>query len=220
MPILTRLVQEAAVLVLADLASQESGAVFRCAKLCTQHALAVHRAIDSLDAQCGVLLAGIGNVDANTLIRGSWFGFADHNLFNVTILAEVFWTTQSLQQCGFIFDLGNEADYIDQVLLLDSYTSQIPPTGRFHFALLGFFASRSQLLLIFVELVGFELFRGGDLVLDGLFVVGPSAIGTGTLLVGRLQRVKAELAYLLDVSSSSRRWCWVFGILDNHRDRV
>lgn len=61
------------------------------------------------------------------------------------------------------------------------------------------------MFLVLVELIGLELLSGRNFVLDSLFVIGPSAVWTGALLVCCLERVEAKLTYLRRVSQSVLR---------------
>jgi hypothetical protein len=121
------------------------------------------------------------------LLRRSGLRFADNDLLDFSILPKVVWTTKRGEQLRFIFYGRHKANHVDQVLLLDTDSGQVSPAGSFDFALLGLFSSGSQLLLVFVELIGLELLCRGYLILDGLLVVRSPAVRTGALLVCRLE---------------------------------
>ena len=120
--ILAGLVQEAAVLVLADLTAQKSRTILGSTELRTKHPITIHGAINSRNAQGSCIFGGIGDVDADTLIRSTRLRFADDNLLNLSILTEIVRATESSKKGRLVFHGGYEADDIDQVLLLDTDT--------------------------------------------------------------------------------------------------
>jgi hypothetical protein len=81
-------------------------------------------------------------------------------------------------------------------LLFDSDTCEVATTGGFDFAFLALLPFKRSLLLDFVLLVEFDLFRCWYLVLYGFVIVDPATIWTCTFLVGGFETVETELADL------------------------
>lgn len=168
-----------------------------------ENSIPVHRTIYRCDAcRCG-LLSCVCDIHANTLVDGARFRFADDDLFNLTILAEVIIPTERLQQSIFVFYRRNQSNNVDKVLLFDSDTSQVASVGGFNFTLLGLFSLGRSLLLILVLLVKLEFLRCWYFVLYCFLIIDSTAIWTGTLLVGSFETVEAKLAYLSGIWSAN-----------------
>ena len=99
--------QERAALIIADLSTQVSRTVLRCAKLgpagksvklsilkerqhLPKNSVTVHRTIDRGNTSGSSVFAGICHIHANALVDGSRLCFADNDFLNFAILAEVF----------------------------------------------------------------------------------------------------------------------------------
>lgn len=214
MAILSIFVQERAVLVGASLASKVGRAVLGRSILCSlirsaevtgrhyemclpQLAAAILGIINTRYTSGGVFFIFERHVDSYALIGVSRFRFADNNLFDGTVLTEVFLTSQCLHKTSFIFLEWFEADDIDQILLFDSNTGKILATGGFDFTFLGLFSFLGGLFLALIQLIEFEFFGGGYLVLNRGLVVRSSTVWTCRLLIGCFQTIETKLAYLI-----------------------
>lgn len=143
--------QEHALAVATLLVSKPCGTVLGSAKLRFEYAIAVHRAVDSLDASGRIVLLLKGHVDTKRLrlaIRS--FAIANRNLLDVTILAEEFRPPQRLQELVF----GNrrrKTCHVNQVLLDYADADQVLAISLVDLALLHFLLtlfSRSLLLVL------------------------------------------------------------------------
>lgn len=111
-----------------------------------EDAIAVLRAVDSLDAHGGILLPGIGDIDADRLCM--WLaGFADDNLDDFPVLAKVLVAAQGFEQSVFLH-LWAEAGHIDQVLLNDTQASEVFSAEGVCLTLLGFLLGGDGILLL------------------------------------------------------------------------
>ena len=88
-------------------------------------------------------------------------------------------------------------------MLFDTDTGQVASIGGFNFTLLSLFSFGGSLFLVFVLLVELEFLRCWNFVLDRFLIVNPTAIRTGTLLVGGFETIEAELAYLFETWSAN-----------------
>ena len=123
----------------------------------------------------------------------------------------------------FVFDRWDQANDVDEILLLHANTSKIPSRGGLNFTLFGFFAFGGGLLFVLVQLIEFEFFSGGNLVLNSLLVIRASTIGTGASFVGIFETIEAKLT---DLKEQVRLWnkgtgrggCEEVDLPDNHKD--
>lgn len=96
----------------------------------------------------------------------------------------------------FVSDRRIEADNVDQVLLDNTDTGQVLPTGSLDFPLFGFLLLRSSRLAVLQCQICLELFNVRNLVLDGTFIVSASTVRASSFFVLRFNVVVAELANL------------------------
>ena len=87
--IFASLMKEAAVFVATNFTTEVRGTVLRRPKLRAKNSVTIEGAVDAVDTQCSILLACIGDIDADALVRCSGFGFAVNDLLNISVLTKV-----------------------------------------------------------------------------------------------------------------------------------
>lgn len=209
--------QESAVPIIALLIAKEGGAIFSCSVLRPKHPIAISRTVHGVDAHRSINFARESHVNTNSLVRvAAGLSLADHDLFNLAILTEIFPSTKRLKELIFVSDRRVEADDVDQVLLDNTDTGQVLPTGSLDFTLFGLLLFRSSRLAVFQRQICLEpkhsrlvgmwrtyhrgwvdsLLNVRNLVLDSTFIVSASTVGASSFLILRFNVIVAELANL------------------------
>ena len=215
--VFSSLVKERAIAIVARLVAQEGRAIFGGSVLRSKDTITVPRAIHGPNARRCIEFAGEGHVNTNSLVGvAAGLSLADHDLLNLAILTEIFPSTERLKELIFVSDRRVEADNVDQVLLDNTDTGQVLPTGSLDFPFFGFLLFRSSRLAVFQcqiclepkhsRLVGMwrryhrawvdSLLNVGNLVLDGTFIVSAPTVRASSFFILRFNVVVAELANL------------------------
>lgn len=209
--------QESAVPIIALLIAKEGRAIFGCSVLRPEHSIAISGTVHGIDAHRSVDFARESHINTNSLVGvAAGLSLADHDLLNLAILTEIFPSTERLKELIFVSDRRVEADNVDQVLLDNTDTGQVLPTGSLDFPFFGFLLFRSSRLAVFQcqiclepkhsRLVGMwrryhrawvdSLLNVGNLVLDGTFIVSAPTVRASSFFILRFNVVVAELANL------------------------
>lgn len=143
-------VEEAAALVVADFVPEVGRAIFGGSKLSPQNSIPIQGTIDGADTQRRIFLSRVGHVHTDTLVGSTGLGLADHDFFDITVLAEELGATERVQQGLFIFEGWDQANDIDQVLLFDAHTGEVSTRRVFDFSLFGLLSLGGSLLFVLV----------------------------------------------------------------------
>jgi hypothetical protein len=87
--IFSGLVQKAAALVVAGLATQICRAILGGAKLRSEDTITIDRSVDRVNAESSIFFPGICHVHSDSLVGRAGFGFADDNFLDLAILTKV-----------------------------------------------------------------------------------------------------------------------------------
>ncbi|KAH0237845.1 hypothetical protein KCV03_g107, partial [Aureobasidium melanogenum] len=109
--------------------------------------------IDGSNAGGSILLAGVGDVDANGLGVDVVLCLADDYLDNLAVLTKVLIAAKSLEQSIFLHSRA-QTSHINQVLLHDAQTSEMLARESVGLALLSFLLGGGGLLLLLSSLFG------------------------------------------------------------------
>jgi hypothetical protein len=190
-------VQESAVPIITLLIAKEGRTIFRCSVLRPEHSIAISGTVHSVYAHRSIGFAREGHINTNSLVRvAAGLSLADHDLLNLAILTEIFPSTERLKELIFVSDRRIEADNVNQVLLDNTDTGQVLPTGSLDFPLFSFLLLCGSRLAVLQCQICLELFDVRNLVLDGTFIVSASTVRTSSFFILRFNIVVAELANL------------------------
>lgn len=149
--------EEGAVPVVALLVAKEGRAIFGGSVLRSQDPIAISRSVHGTNACRCVGFARERHINPDSLVGvTAGLSLADHDLFDLAVLTEIFPSTQRLEELVFIADRRVQANNVDQILLDNTNTSQILATRGFNLPSLRFLLLCRGCLAVFQCQICFE----------------------------------------------------------------